>query len=441
MPRTPSPRRRTRRPTSIEEAPTGVITEGCYRQVEFAGILTGAAHPGPAGQLIDFMLSQGLSGDNPPDLVRVPGQHRGSPAPRIRRAHRDTDRSGPDGSCRHRGQPPIVAGTVGGHLPMNRRGISLAFAIPALFLSYFFLYPLARILWLSLGGDGWAEAFTRPRFIEAAWFTLWQASLSTVLTVAAAMPLTWVLSRFNFPGKGPRQGLRHHSLCASHSGGRCGFPLRFRRRARGAHCSPRVLQHRRGRAHRRRCLESDRPDGRGSCRGARCRPDPTVPNGGFPVDPSGAGIGGCHRVSFLLHLLRDSPGARSGTTPHSRGRDLSAGRQLSRPSRRRRAFPDPTRHRDGHAGRIGQGPKERVCPDPCLGSPASRSEAGRGGEDRAGDSFRFDRHCCRSRWSGWSEPHSAAAGSDGGRSWPTLPRRWSHCLRSATPWALRWWPP
>ncbi len=44
--------------TPIEEAPTGVVTEGCYRQVEFAGILTGAAHPGPAGQLIDFMLSK-----------------------------------------------------------------------------------------------------------------------------------------------------------------------------------------------------------------------------------------------------------------------------------------------------------------------------------------------------------------------------------------------
>ncbi len=83
----------------------------------------------------------------------------------------------------------------------SRRGISLAFAVPALFLAYFFLYPLARILWLSLGGDGWADAFTRPRFIEAAWFTLWQASLSTVLTVAAALPLTWVLSRFNFHGK------------------------------------------------------------------------------------------------------------------------------------------------------------------------------------------------------------------------------------------------
>jgi thiamine transport system substrate-binding protein len=43
--------------TPLDEAPTGVITDGCYRQVEFAGILAGGTHPGPAGQLIDFMLS------------------------------------------------------------------------------------------------------------------------------------------------------------------------------------------------------------------------------------------------------------------------------------------------------------------------------------------------------------------------------------------------
>ena len=43
--------------TPLEEAPTAVITEGCYRQVEFAGVLAGTAHPEPAGQLIDFMLS------------------------------------------------------------------------------------------------------------------------------------------------------------------------------------------------------------------------------------------------------------------------------------------------------------------------------------------------------------------------------------------------
>ena len=43
--------------TPIDEAPTGVVTAGCYRQVEFAGVLKGTGNEGPAGSLVDFMLS------------------------------------------------------------------------------------------------------------------------------------------------------------------------------------------------------------------------------------------------------------------------------------------------------------------------------------------------------------------------------------------------
>lgn len=41
----------------LDEAPTGVIEAGCYRQVEYAGILAGTDYPEAAGDLIDFMLS------------------------------------------------------------------------------------------------------------------------------------------------------------------------------------------------------------------------------------------------------------------------------------------------------------------------------------------------------------------------------------------------
>ncbi len=41
----------------ITTAPTGVIEAGCYRQVEYAGVLAGTAYPEAAGDLIDFMLS------------------------------------------------------------------------------------------------------------------------------------------------------------------------------------------------------------------------------------------------------------------------------------------------------------------------------------------------------------------------------------------------
>ncbi len=41
----------------LDEAPTGVIEAGCYRQVEYAGILAGTDHPQAAEKLIDFMVS------------------------------------------------------------------------------------------------------------------------------------------------------------------------------------------------------------------------------------------------------------------------------------------------------------------------------------------------------------------------------------------------
>lgn len=41
----------------LDEAPTGVIEGGCYRQVEFAGVLRGTEYPEAAGDLIDFMLT------------------------------------------------------------------------------------------------------------------------------------------------------------------------------------------------------------------------------------------------------------------------------------------------------------------------------------------------------------------------------------------------
>jgi thiamine transport system substrate-binding protein len=42
----------------LDEAPTGVILEGCYRQVEYAGVLDGTDYPDSAGKLVDFLLSE-----------------------------------------------------------------------------------------------------------------------------------------------------------------------------------------------------------------------------------------------------------------------------------------------------------------------------------------------------------------------------------------------
>jgi thiamine transport system substrate-binding protein len=41
----------------VDEAPTGVIEAGCYRQIEYAGVLDGTLYTEAAGHLIDYMLS------------------------------------------------------------------------------------------------------------------------------------------------------------------------------------------------------------------------------------------------------------------------------------------------------------------------------------------------------------------------------------------------
>ena len=60
----------------ISTSPTGVIEVGCYRQVEYAGILNGTEHPATAGQLIDFMLSVEFQETVPTTWFVFPGQWR-----------------------------------------------------------------------------------------------------------------------------------------------------------------------------------------------------------------------------------------------------------------------------------------------------------------------------------------------------------------------------
>jgi thiamine transport system substrate-binding protein len=54
------------------EAPTGSMTEGCFRQVEFAGILAGTEHEEAARRLVDFMLSEAFQEDIPLNMFVFP---------------------------------------------------------------------------------------------------------------------------------------------------------------------------------------------------------------------------------------------------------------------------------------------------------------------------------------------------------------------------------
>ena len=79
--------------------------------------------------------------------------------------------------------------------------------IPLVFLGLFYFYPLTGIFKKSFfeqGGDslaGLARILTSPRMMRIMWFTVWQAGLSTFITLILALPCAYVMARFRFPGK------------------------------------------------------------------------------------------------------------------------------------------------------------------------------------------------------------------------------------------------
>ena len=73
--------------------------------------------------------------------------------------------------------------------------------IPLLFLAIFFFYPLANIVAFGLTGDAISQLFSRLYYWKVFWFTLWQAALSTVLTLALGIPAAYLFARYDFWGK------------------------------------------------------------------------------------------------------------------------------------------------------------------------------------------------------------------------------------------------
>jgi thiamine transport system permease protein len=79
--------------------------------------------------------------------------------------------------------------------------------VPIAFLAVFFVYPVATIVGRGLVIDGrldldpLRQVVSDPALRHVIWFTVWQATASTLLTVALALPGAYVLTRYDFPGR------------------------------------------------------------------------------------------------------------------------------------------------------------------------------------------------------------------------------------------------
>lgn len=80
-------------------------------------------------------------------------------------------------------------------------------AVPVAFLGYFFAYPLVAITVRGLTVAGSldpgivVDVLSDPGLQGVAAFTLWQAVLSTLITLGLGLPVAWVFARYGFRGK------------------------------------------------------------------------------------------------------------------------------------------------------------------------------------------------------------------------------------------------
>ena len=79
--------------------------------------------------------------------------------------------------------------------------------LPLAFLGVFFVYPLLAIIDISLRPGGALDLSAFARLIQSDYylgtlvFTIWQAALSTAVTLLLATPCAFVFARYRFPGK------------------------------------------------------------------------------------------------------------------------------------------------------------------------------------------------------------------------------------------------
>ena len=78
---------------------------------------------------------------------------------------------------------------------------------PVVFLSVFFVVPVANAFLRFFQFSEFSDVLSSQSLRGVAWFSLWQALISTIATLAIGLPATWALSRFTFRGSRIARGI------------------------------------------------------------------------------------------------------------------------------------------------------------------------------------------------------------------------------------------
>jgi thiamine transport system permease protein len=87
-------------------------------------------------------------------------------------------------------------------------GVAALAVLPLLVLMVFFVLPVGGMIGRGFVTDGRLdvagvlEVLGRPRVLRVLWFTIWSSTLATAATILLGLPVTFVLHRLRFPGRG-----------------------------------------------------------------------------------------------------------------------------------------------------------------------------------------------------------------------------------------------
>ena len=230
----------------------------------------------------------------------------------------------------------------------------------------------------ALDLDPLGDVVTDPALRHVVWFTVWQAALSTVLTLAVALPGAYVLARYDFPGRRVVRALVTvpfvlptvvvgSAFVALLGAGRAARRPRARPDRLARSCSPTCSS-----TTRSSCAPSA-ASGRTSTRARRKRRGCSARAGGArsvqvtlpALRPAIVGRGR-DRVPLLVHVVRRDPHPRRPARRHARDRDLPPDRAAPQPAARGRAHDRAARRRRAAArarragSRDGSGSRSRL---------------------------------------------------------------------------------
>lgn len=93
----------------------------------------------------------------------------------------------------------------------DSRGFDMRVAIlllfPVVLLIVFYVLPTLNLITSATSSTSMVEHLSSRSTWNVLWFTTWQATLSTLLTFAVALPVTWAISVFRFPGRSIAQAV------------------------------------------------------------------------------------------------------------------------------------------------------------------------------------------------------------------------------------------